>query len=267
MALELPTLAYDRFGSGDPLVLVHPLGGDRGVWEPVAAELAAHHDVIAVDMPGFGASPELPPGLPATAANLAAAIRATLDGLDVRNAHVVGNSLGGWVALELAKTGRCPSVTGLCPAGFWPKALGPRPEHARNGARVLVPLLRPLLASAYARRLALSGSIAHPERVPATAAYHLVRSYALSPGFARANAEMRKTLFSGFDEIDAAITLAWGERDRLVGMPMKPLPATVRTVVLKDCGHVPTWDDPRQVIDVILDNVADGARNERAVSA
>lgn len=259
MAPHDPTLAFDRAGSGEPLVLVHPLGADRGVWDPVMDRLSVHHDVIAVDMPGFGESPELDDDVPATAHGIAAAIEATLDSLGVGRAHVAGISLGGWVALEFAKLDRCLSVTGLCPAGFWARPLGPRPEAARGTARTLVPLLRPLLQTERGRRLLLRGSIAHPDRVPPADAYRLVRAYALSPGFARANAEMRKTLFTGFEQIRVPITLAWADRDRLVSPP-RTVPQGVHTVRLRDCGHVPTWDGPDQVAAAILETTARAAR-------
>lgn len=246
-----PTLAFDRLGSGVPLVLVHPLGADRVVWEPVLDRLAERHDVVAVDMPGFGESPELPPEVAPTPQRIAAAIASTLDSLGVERAHAAGISLGGWVALEFAKSDRCLSVTGLCAAGFWTRPLGPRPELSRGAARKLVPLLRPILQTRGGRQLALRGSIARPEQVPPHAAYRLVRSYALSPGFERANAEMRKTMFTGFEEIDVPITLAWGELDRLVSPPRR-VPRGVRVEVLKGCGHVPTWDDPERVSSVIL---------------
>ncbi len=257
-AHDLP-LAHDRAGSGEPLVLVHALGADRGVWEPVMDRLTATHDVIAVDMPGFGESPELPEDVPVTAAAIATAIGSTLDSLGVGPAHVAGISLGGWVALEFAKSDRCLSVTALCPAGFWARPLGPRPETARGTAKALVGLLRPVLRAERGRRLVLRGPIAHPERVPPDAAYRLVRAYALSPGFARANAEMRKTLFGGFEDIRVPITLAWGDRDRLVSPP-RSVPAAVHTVRLHDCGHVPTWDSPDQVAAAILGSTARAVR-------
>lgn len=251
-------LAHDRAGSGEPLVLVHPLGADRGAWEPVLPSLAAHHDAIAMDMPGFGESPELPAAIPATAAAIAATIAATLDTLGIERAHAAGISLGGWVALELAKTGRCLSVTGLCCAGFWRRPLGPRPEIARGTARALLPVLRPLLHFGWGRGLVLRGAVAHPERVPPHAAVRLIRAYVRSRGFDRANAEMRRTLFEGFEEIDVPITLAWADRDRSV-YPPRSVPAGVRTAVLTGCGHVPTWDSPEQVAEVVLAGAARAA--------
>ncbi len=166
-------------------------------------------------------------------------------------AHVAGISLGAWVALEFAKTPRCRSVTTLSAAGFWRRVLGPRPEIARKTARRLLPILGPLLRTRRGRRLALAGPTAHPENVPPDAARRLIRAYALSPGFDRANHEMRSDLFRGFDEIGVPITMAWADRDRSVHPPDQ-VPDAVHVEVLRDCGHLPTWDDPRRVAEVIL---------------
>jgi pimeloyl-ACP methyl ester carboxylesterase len=231
-------------------VLVHPLGADRGVWEPVMDLLAPHHDVIAVDMPGFGESAELGTEVSATPEAIAATIVATVVSLGLPRAHVAGISLGGWVALEFGKLEQAASVTAINPAGFWARPLGPRPEVARRAAKRALPLARPLLGTVRGRTLALAGSMAHPERVPPSAAYRLVRAYALSPGFERANAEMRRTVFSDIESVRGAVTLAWSDRDRLVGRPNRSFPG-VRMVTLTDCGHVPTWDSPEQVAEAI----------------
>ena len=246
-----PTLAFDRRGSGEPLLLLHPLGADRSVWQPVIEPLAAEHEVIAVDMPGFGASAELAEDVPATPEAIAATAVATLGSLGLGRAHVAGISLGGWVALELGKTAGALSVAAINPAGFWARPLGPRPEVARRTARRLLPLARPFLATVRERRAALGGTMVHPERVPPAAAYRLVRTYALSPRFSRANAEMRRSVFSGVESIDAPVTLAWSDRDRLVRRPPREPPG-VRTVTLTGCGHLPTWDSPAQVAEAIL---------------
>lgn len=247
-------------------MLFHPLGADRGVWEPLLAALASEHDVIAIDMPGFGESAELAPEVPATPDAIAAAAAATLDSLGLGDAHAAGISLGGWVALELGKAGRASSVTAINPAGFWARPLGPRPEVARTAARRLLPLVRPFLATRRGRELAFGGTMAHPERVPPAAAYRLVRAYALSPGFTRANTEMRRSVFSGLHRIAAPVTLAWGDRDRLVGRPRHVSPQ-IRTVVLTGCGHVPTWDSPEQVADAILSTTGSARADRHRLSA
>ncbi len=244
-----PVLAYDRQGSGPPVVLLHPLGADRCVWEPVLGALAAEHDVVALDLPGFGGSAPLP-GL-ATPAALADAVAGLLGTLDIDGAHVVGNSLGGWVALELALHGHASAVTAIAPAGLWPQPLAPKRGTGRWLASLALPLLPHLARSRRGRRLLLAASVAHPERVPPPAAERLVRSYATAPGLKAANEQMRASRFKRLDRIAVPVTLAWPDRDRLVSRPRK-LPASVRNVTLRDCGHIPMWDDPGQVADLIL---------------
>lgn len=245
---DRPQLAFSRSGSGEPLVLVHPLGGDRHVWDPVVPDLAADYDCVAVDMPGFGGSPELT--APATARAIAASIADTLDALRIETAHVAGISLGGWVALELGKTGRARSVTAICPAGLWPRPLGQRRNAARQAARALRPLLPLVVRSRRLRTLAFTGTMVQPSAITAADALTRIRAYADSPGFDSANAAMRAAVFSGFEEIPVPVTLAWGEHDRLV-RPPAVAPAGTSSVLLTGCGHVPTWDDPGQVARTI----------------
>jgi pimeloyl-ACP methyl ester carboxylesterase len=245
-------LNHIRRGSGDPLVLIHPLGAELVVWEPVLGRLARERDVIAVDLPGFGGSPPLANGGLATPRVLAGAVASFLDELGLGRVHVAGNSLGGWVALELAKAGRALSVAGVCTAGLWKRPLGPRPGgDVRRVGRALLPILPALLRSARGRRLLLRGSVARPERVPAEAAMRLVRSYVTSPGFDEANHAMRAEVFSGVEHIRVPVTLAWAEHDRLVARPRATVPDW-RTVTLHGCGHIPTWDDPDQVARLLL---------------
>lgn len=244
-------LSHDRLGAGEPLLLIHPLGGTRMVWEPVMPLLAAACDVIAPDLPGFGDSPRLDPGDAPTAARLAVALGEFLDSLGIETAHIAGNSLGGWVALELERSGRARTVTAIAPAGLWTRPLGPRPgPNLRFLGRALLPLLPLLLGSQSLRTRALSGAFAHPERVPYRAAVRLASAYLRAPGFEAANREMRAHVFV-LRHTNVPVTLAWPELDRLIGKP-RNLPAWVRSVELPGCGHVPTWDDPPRVADVIL---------------
>jgi pimeloyl-ACP methyl ester carboxylesterase len=238
----LTDLAWERRGDGPALVLLHPLGADRRMWDPVLERLAAARTVVAVDMPGFGASPPL--RATPTPEALARTIVTGLAGVVDAPFHVAGNSLGGWVALEVARAGHARSVTAIAPAGLWARALGPRPSAARRAARLLV-------LSRRARGLALAGTVAHPERVPPAAAAHLVRAYASAPGFDAVNAAMRSGRFAHLGDLRVPVTLAWPDRDRLVGRP-RTLPPSVRSVTLRGCGHLPTWDDPAQVAEVLL---------------
>jgi pimeloyl-ACP methyl ester carboxylesterase len=245
-------LNYERRGRGEPLVLIHPLGAELVVWEPVLERVARERDVIALDLPGFGASAPLQNGALPTPQGLAGSVAAFLDEVGLGRVHVAGNSLGGWVALELAKSGRALSAAGLCTAGFWKRPLGPRPgADMRRLGRALMPVMPTLLRSERGRRLVLRGSIAKPDLVPPAAAERLVRAYVTSPGFERANEAMRSAVFSGFEQIRAPVTLAWGEHDRLVARPRTTVPGW-RSVTLHGCGHIPTWDNPSQVARVLL---------------
>jgi pimeloyl-ACP methyl ester carboxylesterase len=245
-------LHHIRRGAGEPLLLIHPLGAEIVVWEPVLERLAAERDVIAVDMPGFGGSPPLPDGVDPTPQALASAVSRFLDTLGLDRVHVAGNSLGGWVALELARAGRALSAAGVCSAGFWSPPLGPRggPDVRRVG-RALLPLVPALVRSASGRRALLRGAVGHPERVPPAAAARLVRSYVTSPGFEGANAAMRAGFVSDLEGIDVPVTLAWGELDKLVRRP-RTRPHHWRSLLLRGCGHIPTWDDPAQVSRALL---------------
>lgn len=245
------TLAYDRAGRGEPLVLLHPLGADRGVWRPVLDRLAASRDVVTVDLPGFGDSPALGGGAPPDPPALARAVAGLLDALGLRDAHVAGNSLGGWVALELALLGRARTVTGIGTAGLWARPLAPKPQVARRVARLAAPALPALLRTTAGRRLALGGVVAHPERVPPADAADLVRAYARATGFTAVNRAMRAGRFARIDEVRVPVTLAWPQYDRMVTRP-RSLPARIRHVEIPDAGHVPMWDAPAAVADTLL---------------
>ena len=99
--LEDPmTLPHAWHGEGDPLVLISGLGAKGTSWQPFLASASRHFQVLTFDNPGSGASPEL--SGPTSIARLAGEVLRLLDALGVERAHLVGRSMGGMIAQELA---------------------------------------------------------------------------------------------------------------------------------------------------------------------
>lgn len=248
-------LGVDRVGSGPPLVLLHPLGAWRGVWAPVIDRLAGEFELIAFDLPGFGESAPLPAEPPPTPARLAQAVADELERLGVRDYAVAGNSLGAWIAFELALAGHARAVTAIAPAGLWSRPLRPKAGVGRQIARGLLPAL-PLLVRTPLRRLLLATVASHPQRIPNDAAVALVRSYATAPGFAAVNAAMRANHFTELARLTVPLTIGWPDRDLVVGRPAHAVPPSARQVELRGCGHVPMWDEPDAVAALLRDGSA-----------
>jgi pimeloyl-ACP methyl ester carboxylesterase len=251
--------------SGDglePLLLIHGLGGTRTVWEPVIALLESEREPVAIDMPGFGRAAPLPPGIEPTAANLARALHERCAERGIERPHVAGNSLGGWVALEMGRRGWAASVTALSPAGLWARPLG---EPDSSDARMLLrgsrwvkatrPLIAPALLLPATRRLAFRSIAAHPERIPRAAARRLVLGWLDGAGYDAANRSMRSHVFDPADyPEEMPVTIAWSELDRLVGPPKAHRrPTGSRYLVLPGVGHTPTWDNPELVARTLLE--------------
>ncbi|MFE2728263.1 alpha/beta fold hydrolase [Kitasatospora sp. NPDC059327] len=258
------TVRYQRLGSGSPLLLLHGVGHHWQAWEPVLPALAERHEVIAVDLPGFGASPALPPGVPYGLEAVVPVLGQFCAELGIERPHVAGNSLGGLLALGLGRAGLARSVTALAPAGFWTEAER-RYAYAvlggmRLGARVLPrPAVGRIARTAAGRALLVGTIYARPgRRLPAAAAAE-TRALREATGFGPTLAAGRGLRFTG-DVGAVPVTVAWGSRDRILlrrqGVrALHELPAA-RLIRLPGCGHVPMNDDPELVARVILDNCA-----------
>jgi pimeloyl-ACP methyl ester carboxylesterase len=252
-------LNHVRHGWGEPLVLLHSLGGSLVQWTPVIDRLAEEREVIAIDMPGFGESPPLPEGVAPRAANLATAVLDFYDALGIEETPAIaGISLGGWVGIECARQRGASAVVALCPAGFWRRstpAANRRLRRTRRRSRFARPLLRPVMATARGRRRALGRFIYRPERLSPGEAEAIARAYVTAPAYEEASAMMRAGRVEELKGINVPVTLAWGEHDTLVRnkpLPARALPKGVDQVELPGCGHVPTWDDPDLVARVVL---------------
>ncbi|OPF71585.1 alpha/beta hydrolase [Streptomyces antioxidans] len=254
-------VVHERRGAGRPLVLLHGIGHHWQAWEPVLDILAVERDVIAVDLPGFGASDALPDGIPYDLDGVIPVLDALFEALGTRRPDVAGNSLGGLIALELGRLGLVRSVTALSPARFWTEA---ERRYAfgvlsamRAGARVLPPPMVAWLARGAAGRAALTGTIyARPARRSPDAVIAETRAMREAVGFDATLAAGGSGLFT-HDIPDVPVTIAWGSRDRLMprrqGVRAKRVIPGARLVRLPGCGHVPMNDDPALVARVILD--------------
>jgi pimeloyl-ACP methyl ester carboxylesterase len=255
----MTSLAFTRSGTGPVLVLLHGLGSSRRAWNPVIPALAERFDVLAVDLPGFGDSAPVPPPGEPCPATLAAAVAGLLDELGIGRPHLAGNSLGGWVALELAGLRPAASVTLLSPAGLWRDAT---PLYCRASlrasrwlARRAGGLLDRLVSRRPGRVLVLGQTHARPARISAEDAREIIAAMGTCPGFdATLRATARRRYRSG-PSIGAPVTVAFGARDLLLlprqSRHLGELPAGTRTGSLPGCGHVPMADNPPAVVALI----------------
>ncbi|MEU6894148.1 alpha/beta fold hydrolase [Streptomyces sp. NPDC046557] len=269
------TVAYERKGAGEPLLLLHGIGHHLQAWHPVTDILAAEHDVIAVDLPGFGLSGPLPHGVPYGLTTVAPALGALCSALGLKRPHVAGNSLGGLLALEMARGGLVRSVTALSPAGFWSESERRYAFTAlramRTGARALPrPALERLSLTAPGRA-ALTGTIyARPARRSPAAVVAETLALRGATGFDETLAAGGSVRFTA-DLPGLPVTIAWGDRDRLLlrrqGVRAKQTIPGARLVRLPGCGHVPMNDDPALVARVILDTARSASASASPSSA
>jgi pimeloyl-ACP methyl ester carboxylesterase len=254
----MTALAHSRSGSGAPLVLLHALGLSRASWAPVVPALAEHFDVIAVDLPGLGDSPQLA-GEPSPKA-LAAAVAAFLDEQGLAVPHVVGNSLGGWVAMELAALRPLASVTLLSPAGMWP---GNTPLYCRVSLRATRwlsvhagGLVSRALATRIGRIAVLGQTHGRPGRMSPEQANTALHAMASAPGFDAVFAATVHRRYEGGAPFSAPVTVAFGDRDRLLlrrrWRRVDELPPDRHVASLPGCGHIPMTDDPAAVAALVL---------------
>ncbi|MET7824041.1 alpha/beta fold hydrolase [Streptomyces sp. NPDC005386] len=255
------TLSYARVGTGEPLLLLHGIGHHRQAWDPVIPLIAAEREVIAVDLPGFGASPALPDGLTHDLSTVVPVLGALCEALGIERPHVAGNSLGGLLALELGREKLVRSVTTFSPAGFWSPverryAFGVLLAMRQAARRMPLPVIERLSRSAAGRTVLTSSIYARPARRSPEAV--VAETLALAHAEAFTETLRAGTTVQFTDDIPALpVTVAWGARDRLLvrrqGVRAKQIIPRARLVRLPGCGHVPMNDDPALVARVLLD--------------
>ena len=246
-----------ELGSGPPLLFVHGLGGSWQNWLENLPELARDHRVIALDLPGFGAS-EMPAGA-ISVAGYARTLDAVCTALSIKAASVVGNSMGGFVAAELAiaHPQRVRRLVLVSAAGLHiaelrlDRALDRvrRAERAfARGARFVAARPQVFARRTRLRRIVLAGVVAHPDLLPGPLVAEQVAG-AGRPGFMPALRSMASyPLRDRLARIACPTLIVWGERDRVVPVrdaaTFERLIPEARKIVYPDTGHVPMLERP-----------------------
>ncbi len=251
-----------RGGLGPPLVCLHGFTDTWRSFELVAGELERHHDLLAPTLPGHAGGEPLRGEI--TDALAPDAVERAMDEAGFETAHIVGNSLGGFVALQLAERGRARSVVALAPAGGWALGDGSRLEVFERQS-TMVELLRAaaphadaIVSTAEGRRRVTELITTNFEHIPAELLAHLIVGAALCDAvpllaFAR-QADWRLDPA----RIDCPVRIVWGAADRL--LPWPAAAARFREdwlpqadwVELDGVGHCPQLDVPLQTAQLIL---------------
>src|SRR5918994_2963223 len=253
-----PQLDYHRGGSGEPLVLIHGIGHTWRGWTPMLPELERCFDVLAVDLPGFGRSEPLPAGVDSTAETLADAVERQMLGAGFDSAHLAGNSLGGWISLELARRGRARTVTAISPAGL---------QHAREkqwGANVLrgmrwasqnLPTPDALLRNPVTRSLLAGPTSGRPWNYDPDQLTQETALLAGCPGFEATLPHTFNGQPRGLTELEVPVLLLWGTLDLVLiprpGRRFERLIPGAELRYLPAIGHTAMSDAPDLLAEAI----------------
>jgi pimeloyl-ACP methyl ester carboxylesterase len=253
-----------RGGSGPPLVCLHGFTDTWRMWELVLPALERRHEVLAPTLPGHAGGPPLQ-GEVSTAVVVDAVGRA-MDDAGLATAHIAGNSLGGFVALQLAARGRAESVVAFAPAGGWAKGDASFRETLRaqakmqQEAKAVAPHAQAILSTDEGRRRATRLITTNYEHIPVELLAHQLLGVAACTG---AQAMIEHGLREGYGELDAErvacpVRIVWGTEDRLLPWPSSAvrfrrdwLPRA-DWIELDGIGHCPPLDVPLEAAQLIV---------------
>jgi pimeloyl-ACP methyl ester carboxylesterase len=259
----MPFTASHRGGSGSPLVCLHGFADTWRTWELVLPALERRHDVLALTLAGHAGGPALNGRVDHAA--LADAVQAAMDDAGFATAHLIGNSLGGWLALQLAARGRAQSVVALAPAGGWARDDESWKDVLRlqaaliEQARASAPHAEAILASPEGRRRATRYTVVNYEHLPVDLlAHQLLGVAACRDGERLVSFALGADWRLDAERIACPVRVVWGNEDRL--LPWPSAAARYRTdwlphadwVELDGVGHCPQLDVPAPTADLVL---------------
>jgi pimeloyl-ACP methyl ester carboxylesterase len=244
-----------------PLLLLHGVTMSAAAWDTVAPLLDDRFDLIVPTALGHRGGP--PVQGRASIGALTDAIESLLDELGLTKVHIAGNSMGGWMAIELARRGRASSVCALSPAGIWEPTAKPgrsrvtlmRTKKMADATRLLTPSL---MRSGLLRRMILGNIALHGNRL--TAKQARTSFYDLVACTAAEDLLTTSEYMQPFVDLPCPVTVAWSEGDRIfpphefVPTARRRLPAA-HFSILPGVGHVPMIDNPESVAQAIVDSI------------
>jgi pimeloyl-ACP methyl ester carboxylesterase len=244
-------------------VCLHGFTDTWRTWELVLPALERQHDVLALTLAGHAGGPALARDAPEDA--LADAVEQAMEEAGFATAHLIGNSLGGYVALQLAARGRARSVVALAPAGGW--ALGDDAQRVtqehfltmQDALEAVLPHVDAIVSTPAGRRRATEHFVTDSEHIPPELLAHLMRGAAACPAVVGL-VEHARTYGWNIDaeRIECPVRVVWGTEDRLLEWPSSAvryreewLPQA-DWVVLDGVGHCPQLDVPLETAQLIL---------------
>ena len=252
-----------RGGSGSPMVCLHGFMDTWRTWELVLPALERRHDVLALTLAGHAGGP--PFHAAAGTAGLIDAVELAMNEAGFQTAHVVGNSLGGYVALQLAARGRAKSVVALAPAGGWVPGDDFYPDIARRQAEMHRGLrgaaldADALVSTAAGRRSATQVNTVSYEHIPEELLAHQIRGVAACDVPALTGCALREGYDLDAERVTCPVRIVWGMCDTLLPLPVSAvryrrdwLP-NADWVELDDVGHAPQLDVPLETAQLILE--------------
>jgi pimeloyl-ACP methyl ester carboxylesterase len=259
------TLSCYLAGKGEPLMLLHGLGASKISWLPLMHSLAERYRVVVPDLPGHGESDK--PRSDYTPRFYAHAVRCLLDAVEIDRAVVIGNSMGGRIALELAlrspnRVGGLVLLDAAVPGLAWRYVMGLTRVFPTEFGAVSIPLRRRWMETAL-RRL-----FAHPEQLQpealATAADEFIRVYADPRARTAFLASLRQVVterpgpfWGSMRRVRQPALVVVGDRDRLVptrlGIRLAENLPNAELVILPEVGHVPQFEAPEETLAAVTD--------------
>jgi pimeloyl-ACP methyl ester carboxylesterase len=249
-----------------PLVCIHGFVDTPRTWELVLPRLEQHHDVLAVTLAGHAGGPPLDDP---TGETLADGVEQAMDDAGLERAHLVGNSLGGHIALQLAARGRAETVVALAPAGGWAEDDDSYRETLdgftimHEQVRALAPSADAIAATGAGRRSATRRIVERYEHLPAELVAHQIAAAAVCDVPALVAVALRERWPLAAERITCPVRVVWGTADRLLPWPRAA--ARYRRILdaewieLDGVGHCPQLDVPLETAELIL-GFARGAR-------